>query len=168
MAVAHLGVGLFVLGVTVTQSYREERDIGLRPGESATLQGYRFTFEGTQPVQGANFTGLEGRVVIREGERLVAELRPQKRQYPVRQDVMTEAAMAVDWNRDLFVAMGEDLGDGAWSMRLQYKPMVRFIWLGALVMALGGLIAIGDRRYRTRRAGAAAGAAGAESAARAG
>jgi cytochrome c-type biogenesis protein CcmF len=72
--------------------------------------------------------------------------------------------MAVDWNRDLFVAMGEDLGDGAWSMRLQYKPMVRFIWLGALVMALGGLIAISDRRYRTRRVSEAAGVPGARSA----
>jgi cytochrome c-type biogenesis protein CcmF len=64
---------------------------------------------------------------------------------------MTEAGIEVDWNRDLFVAMGDDLGDGAWSIRLQYKPMVRFIWLGALVMALGGLLAITDRRYRTRR-----------------
>jgi cytochrome c-type biogenesis protein CcmF len=168
MVVAHLGVGLFVLGVTITQSYREETDIGLRPGESATLQGYEFTFEGTKPVSGPNFTGLEGRVVIREGERVVAELSPQKRHYTVRQDMMTEAAMAVDWNRDLFVAMGEDLGDGAWSMRLQYKPMVRFIWLGALVMALGGLIAIGDRRYRTRRVSEGAGLRGAEPAARTG
>jgi cytochrome c-type biogenesis protein CcmF len=64
---------------------------------------------------------------------------------------MTEAGIEVDWNRDLFVAMGEDLGDGAWSMRIQYKPMVRFIWLGALIMSLGGIIAITDRRYRTRK-----------------
>jgi cytochrome c-type biogenesis protein CcmF len=65
---------------------------------------------------------------------------------------MTEAGIEVDWNRDLFVAMGEDLGEGAWSLRLQYKPMVRFIWFGALVMAIGGFIAITDRRYRTRKA----------------
>jgi cytochrome c-type biogenesis protein CcmF len=76
---------------------------------------------------------------------------------------MTEAGIEVDWNRDLFVAMGDDLGAGAWSMRIQYKPMVRFIWFGALVMMIGGFIAITDRRYRTRRAeeGAPVGAGGA-------
>jgi cytochrome c-type biogenesis protein CcmF len=81
----------------------------------------------------------------------VATLHPQKRVYRVQKSPMTESGIEVDWNRDLFVAMGDDLGAGAWSVRVQYKPMVRFIWLGALVMALGGLIAISDRRYRTRR-----------------
>ena len=81
----------------------------------------------------------------------MATLHPQKRVYRVQQSPMTESGIEVDWNRDLFVAMGDDLGAGAWSVRVQYKPMVRFIWLGALVMALGGLIAISDRRYRTRR-----------------
>ena len=82
---------------------------------------------------------------------MVATLHPQKRIYRVRTMPMTEAGIEVDWNRDLFVAMGDDLGAGAWSVRVQYKPMVRFIWLGALVMALGGFIAITDRRYRTRK-----------------
>jgi cytochrome c-type biogenesis protein CcmF len=90
-------------------------------------------------------------LITRDGKE-VATLHPQKRVYRVQKSPMTESGIEVDWNRDLFVAMGEDLGAGAWSVRVQYKPMVRFIWLGALVMALGGLISISDRRYRTRRA----------------
>ena len=151
MCVAHIGVGLFALGATITQTYRLERDISLRPGETQTLQGYRFEFEGTRRVDGPNYTAVESTVEVTREGRTVAVLHPQKRTYRVQQSPMTEAGIEVDWNRDLFVAMGEDLGGGAWSMRLQYKPMVRFIWLGALVMALGGFIAITDRRYRTAR-----------------
>jgi cytochrome c-type biogenesis protein CcmF len=151
MCVAHIGVGLFALGATITQTYRIERDISLRPGETQTLQGYRFQFEGTRRVEGPNYTAVESTVEVSRDGRTVAVLHPQKRTYRVQQSPMTEAGIEVDWNRDLFVAMGEDLGGGAWSMRLQYKPLVRFIWLGALVMALGGFIAITDRRYRTAR-----------------
>jgi len=90
-------------------------------------------------------------VVTRDGHP-VATLHPQKRVYRVQTMPMTESGIEVDWNRDLFVAMGDDLGAGAWSVRVQYKPMVRYIWLGALIMALGGIIAITDRRYRRRKA----------------
>jgi cytochrome c-type biogenesis protein CcmF len=152
MTVAHIGVGLFAIGVTVTQSYRIEKDIALRPGQSIELKGYTFNFNSTQRVQGPNYDAVQSEVVIMRGDKTVATLHPQKRIYRVQRSPMTEAGIEVDWNRDLFVAMGEDLGDGAWSLRIQYKPMVRFIWLGALVMALGGFIAITDRRYRTRRA----------------
>jgi cytochrome c-type biogenesis protein CcmF len=137
MTLAHIGVGVFAIGVTVTQSYRIEKDIALRPGQTIEMQGYTFQYRGAQVV------------VTRDG-RLVTTLYPQKRVYRVQRSPMTEAGIHVKWNRDLFVAMGEDLGDGAWSMRLQYKPMVRYIWLGALIMALGGLLATTDRRYRTR------------------
>ncbi len=151
MTVAHIGVGLFAIGVTVTQTYRVEKDIALRPGDSVTLQGYDFLFKSTKQVQGPNYDAIESEVVITRGGKEVATLHPQKRVYRVQKSPMTESGIEVDWNRDLFVAMGDDLGAGAWSVRIQYKPMVRFIWLGALVMALGGLIAISDRRYRTRR-----------------
>jgi cytochrome c-type biogenesis protein CcmF len=166
MTVAHIGVGLFAIGVTVTQTYRIEKDMALRPGESATLQGYQFDFKSTRPVDGPNYEAIESEVVVtRDGEH-VATLHPQKRVYRVQRSPMTEAGIEVDWNRDLFVAMGEDLGGGAWSLRIQYKPMVRFIWLGALVMAIGGLVAVSDRRYRTRRETASekVGAAGAATA----
>ena len=151
MTVAHIGVGLFAIGITVTQTYRVEKDMALRPGDSVTLQGYDFLFKSTKQVQGPNYNAIESEVVITRDGREVATLHPQKRVYRVQKSPMTESGIEVDWNRDLFVAMGDDLGAGAWSVRVQYKPMVRFIWLGALVMALGGLIAISDRRYRTRR-----------------
>jgi len=154
MCIAHLGVGLFTLGVTVTQSYRIEKDIALSPGERFELRDYTFEFVSTRPVQGPNYQAIEAEVRVLRGARLVTVLHPQKRVYRVQQSPMTEAGIEAGWNRDLFVAMGEDLGDGAWSLRLQYKPMVRFIWLGALVMALGGLVAVTDRRYRLQRAAA--------------
>jgi cytochrome c-type biogenesis protein CcmF len=151
MSLAHLGVGLFALGVAVTQTYRIEKDVALRPGESFEIRGYNFEFVSTRPVEGPNYRAIEAEVRVSDAGRTVAVLHPQKRIYRVQQSPMTEAGIEVDWNRDLFVAMGEDLGEGTWSLRLQYKPMVRFIWLGALVMALGGLVAVTDRRYRTRR-----------------
>jgi cytochrome c-type biogenesis protein CcmF len=151
MTVAHIGVGLFAIGVTVTQSYRVEKDVALRAGESVELKGYKFDFKDTKPVQGPNYDAIQSEVVITRDGKLVATLHPQKRTYRVQTMPMTESGIEVDWNRDLFVAMGDDLGDGAWSVRVQYKPMVRFIWFGALVMALGGLLALSDRRYRTRR-----------------
>jgi len=151
MTVAHIGVGLFAIGVTVTQSYRVEKDVALRAGESVELKGYKFDFKDTKQVQGPNYDAIQSEVVITRDGKLVATLHPQKRTYRVQTMPMTESGIEVDWNRDLFVAMGDDLGDGAWSVRVQYKPMVRFIWFGALVMALGGLLALSDRRYRTRR-----------------
>ncbi len=154
MCVAHLGVGLLTLGVTVTQTYRIEKDIALSPGERFELRDYTFEFVSTRPVQGPNYQAIEAEVRVLRGDRTVAVLHPQKRVYRVQQSPMTEAGIEAAWNRDLFVAMGEDLGDGVWSLRLQYKPMVRFIWLGALVMALGGLVAVTDRRYRSQRAAA--------------
>ncbi len=152
MCLAHLGVGLFTLGVAVTQTYRIEKDIALRPGERFELRDYTFEFVSTRPVQGPNYRAIEAEVHVTRAGRTVEVLHPQKRVYNVQQTPMTEAGIEVDWNRDLFVAMGEDVGQGAWSLRLQYKPMVRFIWLGALVMALGGLIAVTDRRYRLQKA----------------
>jgi cytochrome c-type biogenesis protein CcmF len=151
MTIAHIGVGLFTIGVTVTESYRIEKDISLKPGESVSIKDYEFTFNSSRRVDGPNYDAIEGEVAITEGDKLIATLHPQKRVYRVQRSPMTEAGIEAGWNRDLFVAMGEDLGQGSWSMRLQYKPMVRFIWLGALVMAIGGLVSVTDRRYRARK-----------------
>jgi cytochrome c-type biogenesis protein CcmF len=151
MTLAHIGVGIFAIGVTVTQAYRIEKDIALKPGQSVELKGYKFDLKGMKEVDGPNYRAVQSEVVITRDGRTVATLHPQKRVYRVQTMPMTEAGIEVDWNRDLFVAMGEDLGNDTWSVRVQYKPMVRFIWLGALIMALGGLVAITDRRYRTRR-----------------
>jgi len=151
MSIAHLGVAVFTIGVTTVESYKIERDLAMRPGQSATVAGYTFTFLSQRNLDGANYTAVEGEFAISRGDTQVALLRPQKRIYRVQTSPMTEAGISVGWTRDLFVALGDQLGDGAWSVRIQFKPLIRYIWLGALLMAIGGLVAVCDRRYRTQR-----------------
>jgi cytochrome c-type biogenesis protein CcmF len=151
MSIAHFGVGLFVLGVTVVSAFSVEADRSLRPGEGISVAGYDFELRDLKNVQGPNFQAVEASVDVRRNGDFVTQLRPQKRTYLVQQSPMTEAAIDAHWNRDIFVALGDPLGAEAWSVRLQYKPMIRFIWLGSLVMALGGLVAASDRRYRMRQ-----------------
>jgi cytochrome c-type biogenesis protein CcmF len=148
MSVAHFGVGMFVIGVTFVSAFNVEADVSLRPGEQTTVAGYDFELRDLRNVQGPNYQAVEAEIEIRRNGDFVGELRPQKRTYLVQQSPMTEAGIDAGWNRDLFVALGDPLGNGAWSVRVQYKPMIRFIWLGAFVMAFGGLIAASDRRYR--------------------
>ncbi len=150
MSVAHLGMGLFVLGVTITSAFNIEADRALTPGESIEVGAFEFEMRELRDVEGPNYSAIEAVVEIRRDGEYVATVRPQKRQYLVQQNWMTEAGIYATWNRDLFVALGDQLGNGAWSVRVQYKPMIRFIWFGAIVMALGGLIAVSDRRYRVK------------------
>jgi cytochrome c-type biogenesis protein CcmF len=152
MAIAHFGVGVFVLGVTGVCSYKVEQDVSLAPGQSTEIAGYRFLYRGIRPVDGPNYRAVEADIEVTRNGQHVAELPTQKRVYRVQQNPMTHAGIDVAWNRDLFVALGDELGDGRWSMRVQYKPLVRYIWLGAVLAALGGLVAILDRRYRAARA----------------
>jgi cytochrome c-type biogenesis protein CcmF len=149
MCCAHLGIGLFVLGVTVTSSFSVESDNAMRPGATESIAGYDFEFRGVREVEGANYDAYEAEVAVRRDGELLTVLAPQKRIYRVQTNPMTEAAIDPSLGRDLFVALGEPLGGGAWSVRIQYKPMLRFVWLGALFMAFGGLLAATDRRYRT-------------------
>jgi cytochrome c-type biogenesis protein CcmF len=151
MAIAHFGVGLFTLGITGVESYRVEKDVSLAPGESAQIAGYEFKFLGTKPVQGPNWSAVEGEFVLLEGGKEFGRLTTQKRTYNVQRQPQTEAGIRVGPARDLFVALGEDLGLGKWSLRLQYKPLIRYVWLGGLLMALGGFCAMVDRRYRARK-----------------
>ena len=148
MSIAHFGVGMFTLGVTIVSGFTVETDQSIRVGESVEVAGYQFKLTDLQNVQGPNYQALEGEIEIRRDGEFVSELRPQKRTYLVQQSPMTEAGIDAGWNRDLFVALGDPLGNEAWSVRLQYKPLIRFIWLGAFIMALGGLVAASDRRYR--------------------
>jgi len=148
MSVAHFGVGLFVIGVTIVSAFTVETDRSLQPGAREEVAGYQFELRNLRNVDGPNYQAIEGEVDIYRNGEFVNQLRPQKRTYRVQQSPMTEAGIDADWNRDLFVALGDPLGNDAWSVRLQYKPMIRFIWLGAFVMALGGGIAASDRRYR--------------------
>jgi cytochrome c-type biogenesis protein CcmF len=152
MSVAHIGLGVFVLGATTVETYKIEKDLSLSNGQSTQIAGYNFTLEQTRPVSGPNYEAIEGTVRITRDGKEVTVLHPQKRVYRVQTNPMTEAGIDAQWRRDLFVAMGEDLGNGVWSLRIQYKPLVRFIWLGAVIMALGGFIGVLDRRYRVKAA----------------
>ncbi len=142
-------MGLFVLGVTVVSAFGVESDRALRVGESIEVAGYEFQMRELRNVRGPNFSAIEAEIAILDDGRQVATVLPQKRQYLVQKSPMTEAGIRAGLDKDLFVALGDPLGNDAWSVRIQYKPLIRFIWLGALIMALGGLIAISDRRYRS-------------------
>ncbi len=151
MCFAHFGIGLFVIGVTMVETYGIARDIGMKPGDTAVVEDYSFTFTGTRTVEGPNYTAIQGEFIVEKDGRQITMLYPEKRTYRVQQNPMTEAAIHPRIHRDLFVAMGEPLGQGAWSMRIQYKPFIRLIWLGALVMALAAFFGITDKRYRHAR-----------------
>jgi cytochrome c-type biogenesis protein CcmF len=159
MCVAHLGLGLFILGATTVESWRQQIDLSLKPGQSAEVAGFEFKMTQLSEVEGPNYDAVEAEVAISKDGEQIAVVHPQKRTYRVQTMPMTEAGIDNDWNRHLLVSMGDPLGDDAWSVRLQYKPMVRFIWMGAFVIAFGGFIAMFDRRYRQRVAAAAPAAA---------
>jgi len=148
MQLAHAGVGLFVIGVTATNTFGVEADQRIVIGESIEVAGYTVSLNGLQRVEGANYSALRADVQIARDGKPVAQLGPEKRIYRVQTSPMTEASIDDGWARHVFVALGDDLGEGAWSIRVQYKPLIRLIWFGAIVMALGGAIAISDRRYR--------------------
>ncbi|HMK86289.1 MAG TPA: cytochrome c-type biogenesis CcmF C-terminal domain-containing protein, partial [Steroidobacteraceae bacterium] len=150
MSIAHAGVGMFAIGASGVQSYKIEKDVALKPGTTYSIAGYDFKFVSASDVRGPNYDAVRAVVEVRRGGKLVTVLQPEKRHFWVQQTDNSAAAISVNWSRDLFVAMGNPLGAGAWSMRIQYKPLVRYIWLGAFVMAIGGLIAATDRRYRLR------------------
>jgi cytochrome c-type biogenesis protein CcmF len=148
MCLAHFGVGIFMLGATVASAYNFERDVSARPGDRIEAGGYDFVFKSVRKVEGPNFIADEGEFELRSGGELVTTLRPQIRVYQVQTSAMTEAAIDTNVLRDVFVALGEPLGEDAWSLRIQVKPLIGFLWLGSALMALGGLVAITDRRYR--------------------
>ncbi|MDB9905616.1 heme lyase CcmF/NrfE family subunit [Oceanospirillaceae bacterium] len=148
MLMAHLGVGVMALGIAVVSHYSVQKDLRMGVGDQATLGQYEFTFMGVKNVVGPNFTAVEGQVKVVKDSDFVAYLLPQKRTYTSRGQVMTEASIDPALSRDIYVAMGEPLSDGAWAMRLHIKPLIRWIWLGALMMALGGMLAVWDKRHR--------------------
>jgi cytochrome c-type biogenesis protein CcmF len=155
MSIAHLGVGVFAIGASGVESYKIEKDVALKPGGSFAIAGYEFKFLGAADVRGPNYDAVQATVEVRRDGRLITTLLPQKRHFWVQQTDNSQAAISVGWARDLFVAMGNPLGDNAWSMRIQYKPLVRYIWLGAIIMAIGGFVAATDRRYRVKVVAAA-------------
>ena len=148
MSLAHLGVGMFVIGVMVTESLNVERDLRMTPGDTTEIAGLEIAFIALRNEKGANYIADEGVFEIRKNGKVLSEQHPQKRQY-LRGQVMTEAAIDAGFFADFYIALGEPLDNGsAWAVRLYYKPMIRWVWLGALMMMLGGLIAATERRLR--------------------
>ncbi len=149
MTLAHLGIAAFVTGITLTSLYSEEEDVGLAPGQTYELGGYQFIFDGVKKHPGANYTADRGTVKVMKDGKQVATLYPEKRIYPSQRAMpMTEAAIDAGLTRDIYVALGEPLGDGRWALRLYHKVFIRWIWLAGLMMGLGGLLAATDHRYR--------------------
>ncbi|MEJ2307929.1 MAG: heme lyase CcmF/NrfE family subunit [Gammaproteobacteria bacterium] len=164
MLLGHLGVAVFTIGVTLTSIYSVEKDVGLGAGDSYELAGYTFTFNDIKSIEGPNYRGTRG-IVTASNEDYTVTLYPEKRTYFSSAMPMTEAGIDAGLTRDLFVALGEPLGNGQWAVRLYHKPFIRWIWLGCLIMGIGGLLAATDRRYlrmaRRSRSAAAVSAQGA-------
>jgi cytochrome c-type biogenesis protein CcmF len=150
MVIAHLGVAVTVIGITVVSNFSVEKALKMYPGETAVVSGYDFKFAQIGTMQGPNYSADVGVFEISKQGELVATLHAEKRRYKVKGSMMTEAAIDAGLFRDLYVSMGEPLEDGAWAMRLQVKAYMRWVWLGSIFMALGGLLAILDKRYRMR------------------
>lgn len=152
MTLAHVGLGLWALGVAFVTSYGFEQDVRLAPKAEAPVGAYAFGFQGATETQGPNYTAQTGTVTVEQDGRTIATLNPQKRFYPSQRNVLTESAVDVGITRDLYVSLGEAFDDGSWSLRIYVKPMIRFIWFGGLLMFIGGALAASDKRYRLARA----------------
>jgi len=152
MSLAHFGLGIFIIGLAFTSNYTIEKDLRMSAGDSYQIGDYTYRFDGVSDRRGPNYLSQTGTITVLKGARTAAVLKPEKRVYLVQRMPMTEAGIDAGFTRDLYVALGEPLADGnSWAVRLYYKPYVRWIWLGPLVMVLGGIFAAGDRRYRTLR-----------------
>ncbi|MBL4606324.1 MAG: heme lyase CcmF/NrfE family subunit, partial [Pseudomonadales bacterium] len=151
MVLGHLGMGFVVLGVAYTSFYSVEKDSRLTPGESTHIENYRFEFKGVTNQKKSNYSASVGQIDVFKEENFMFSLFPEKRIYSVQKNMMTEADIQWNLSRDLYVALGESFDDGSWAVRVSVKPFVRWIWLGALVSALGGFLVISDRRYRLAR-----------------
>ncbi len=152
MVLGHVGVAITVVGIAFSQNYSVERDVRMKPGDSVTIHQYRFTFRQVRNINGPNYSGGVGIIDVTRSGRPEATLRAEKRFYTASRMMMTEAAIDGGLTRDLYAALGEELDDGSWAVRLYYKPFVRWIWYGGLFMALGGICCMLDPRYRTRKA----------------
>ncbi len=156
MVIAHSGIAITAIGIGLTSLYAEQRDLRMQVGDSADLLNYQFTFASIEPVSGPNYRSEYATVVVfdagqRNPDARPITLHPEKRLYNASRNIMTEAGIDAGFTRDLYVALGERFDDGSWAVRLHVKPFVRWIWFGAGMMALGGMLAIADRRYRGKK-----------------
>jgi cytochrome c-type biogenesis protein CcmF len=151
MLLAHFGMAVFIVGVTAVSSFQSESDVRMQVGETTEVGGYRFELQGVDLVQGPNYSAARARLAVTQDGQAVALLTPERRIYSVSRMAMTEVAINRGVTRDLYVALGEPVSSTAWSVRVHHKPFVNWIWGGCALMALGGLLAVLDVRYRARR-----------------
>jgi cytochrome c-type biogenesis protein CcmF len=153
MQLAHLGVAFFIVGVTLVKGYETERDVRMNVGDTVAAGGYEFRFNGVTESEGPNYIAGVGHVTVSHDGKIVGELTPEKRQYNVSGMPLTEAAIQTGVFRDLYVSLGEAIpeSDGAWAVRVYIKPFIDWIWAGCFLMALGGILAVSDRRYRIHK-----------------
>jgi cytochrome c-type biogenesis protein CcmF len=150
MTLAHLGIAVFIVGVTLVKGYETERDVRMAVGDTVTVGAYTFRFDGVRDVAGPNYRASRGSVDVSRGGKSIETLHPEKRIYTAQQMPMTEAAIDTGPFGDLYVSLGDPVGDGSWAVRVYHKPFVTWIWFGCILMALGGFVALTDRRYRIR------------------
>jgi cytochrome c-type biogenesis protein CcmF len=157
MVTAHIGVAVFVVGVTLVKTYESDKDLKMKPGDTVSLAGYLFRLDGVANVKGPNYVAARAKVLVTRNGEAITVMYPEKRLYVVQNMPMTEAAIDPGPTRDLYVSLGDPFDDGSWLVKVQHKPFIDWIWVGCLIMALGGLLAASDRRYRValpRRRGA--------------
>jgi cytochrome c-type biogenesis protein CcmF len=152
MWLAHAGVGVFIVGVTMVKGFSVEHDARLAPGEHVDVGGYRFRLDNVRASDGPNYHAIRATIRVTRDGRAIATLHPEKREFIVSNTPTTEAAIDQGVLRDLYVALDQPAGGNAWTVRIQIKPFVRWIWGGCILMALGGLLAAADRRYMRQRA----------------
>ncbi len=148
MVLGHIGLAMVIIGISATQNYKIERDLRMRPGDQVVFADYLFKFDRIDEANGSNYKGFKAVFDISKNGKFETELHAEKRNYFIQRNMMTEAA--IDWGvtRDLYIALGEQLDDDSWAVRIYYEPFIRFIWWGGLVMSIGGLFAVADKRYR--------------------
>jgi cytochrome c-type biogenesis protein CcmF len=155
MQLAHLGVAVFIAGVTVVTSYQTEKDVKMNIGDTVNVGGYQFQLRNLAQVQGPNYQAIRADIEITRDGSPVAMMHPEKRSFTASQNVTSETAIDRSVFRDLYLALGDEVGDGSWTVRVYHKPLVNWIWGGALLMAIGGGFAVTDRRYALARKQAA-------------
>jgi cytochrome c-type biogenesis protein CcmF len=150
MQLAHLGIAVFVIGVTMVGAYQEEKDVRMSAGETVSVGGYQIQFQGVNVVPGPNYQAMRGTFLLDQNGNAQTIMHPEKRNYFSSTMPMTEAAIDVGLTRDIYVSLGEELPDKSWAVRVYYKPFIDWIWGGCLLMALGGILSISDKRYRIK------------------
>jgi cytochrome c-type biogenesis protein CcmF len=150
MQFGHIGIAVFVIGVTMVGAYQEEKDVRMAPGDTVSVGGYQIQLMDVRPAQGPNYRATRGVFELSKNGKVDEVMHPEKRIYDSSTMPMTEAAIDAGFTRDIYVSLGEPLEGNAWAVRVYYKPFVDWIWGGCLLMAIGGLFAVSDKRYRLR------------------